>query len=352
MSLVNNRDERQRSLWEATYNGSESATVEFWAYIFKEQIFKGPDFSIAPESPPTTARSDRRRVDLVIKKWQDSRSGKKARFGALLFFEAKKHKASQKEIEILEHQAFTASIAWLQENDAAEAYSMTAIGDAAKLWYTTIESDYPIPMVPTSRNLADRSTYINANSSEAQRLRDGFEAILRYPQGLPSDMIKVLRSNATTQLQPPAADRGGYVTDSIGQPDFKNLMPQTTSGQFASRRELYQVSYASGSGTNSGKGKATDVIMGDPQDNDDFNKDEEDQFESTQSEDRDPAPFFVQVKKVGHTTRKDEYLFTDNKNRERSTLLSDWTKIRYRERQAWMYQRKGQTYISYDKVFK
>jgi len=229
MSLVDINDERQRWLWENTYTGNESATVEFWAYIFKEKIFRGPDFSIAPEAPPTTDLSNRRKVDLVIKKWQPARKGKKANFGAVLFFEAKKYKATQPEIETLESQAFTAALAWLQENDVVEAYSMTVIGDAAKLWFTTVKSDYPFPMVPTTSDLADRSSYIKANSTSAQDLRDGFDTILRYPQGLPESQIRVLKSNATPPKPAIGGDRYG-ITNPIQQPDFGTRLPQGISG--------------------------------------------------------------------------------------------------------------------------
>ncbi|KAF4624634.1 hypothetical protein G7Y89_g13538 [Cudoniella acicularis] len=229
MSLVDINDERQMWLWENTYTGNESATVEFWAYIFKEKIFRGPDFSIAPEAPPTTDISNRRKVDLVIKKWQPARKGKKAKFGVVLFFEAKKYRATQPEIETLESQAFTAALAWLQENDAAEAYSMTVIGDAAKLWFTTVKSDYPFPMVPTTSDLADRSTYIKANSTSAQDLRDGFDTILRYPQGLPESQIRVLKSNATPPKPVSGDDRYG-IANPIRQPDFGTSLPQGTGG--------------------------------------------------------------------------------------------------------------------------
>ncbi|KUJ13175.1 uncharacterized protein LY89DRAFT_737158 [Mollisia scopiformis] len=163
----------------------QAATTEFWSYIFKEKIFVGPDFSIAPESPPTEDDlSDRRRVDLVVKKWRPSRGHKKGKFGALLLFEAKRYSATQVNIETLERQAFTASIAWLIENVAEEAYSMTVIGATARL------------------------CYIAAASNEADELWKGFETILRYPQGLPESQVQILASNTTPPHQPAGLSEG------------------------------------------------------------------------------------------------------------------------------------------------
>lgn len=70
--------------------------------------------------------------------WEPRRHGKPGKFAALLFFEGKKHEASQTEIKNLHRLTFKASIAWLVENDAHKAYSMTAIGEAARISYTTI----------------------------------------------------------------------------------------------------------------------------------------------------------------------------------------------------------------------
>lgn len=99
------------------------------------------NYSIASEALLADDNSDRRRIDPIIKRWEPRRHGKPGKFAALLCLEGKKHEASQTEIDTLERQVFTASIAWLVVNDAHEAYSMMAIGEAARICYTTINND-------------------------------------------------------------------------------------------------------------------------------------------------------------------------------------------------------------------
>jgi hypothetical protein len=73
-------------------------------------------------------------------------------------------------------------------------YAMTAFRISAKLWYTALEVDYLLPMVPPTGDLADKATYISAASSDAYLLRHGFETIIQI---LPAAEVAILKSNST-----------------------------------------------------------------------------------------------------------------------------------------------------------
>jgi len=122
----------------------------------------------------------------------------------LCFFEAKKGTAGIPDIQEVEQQALTACQAWLIDNNAHKMYAMTAFGISAKLWYTTLDVDYLLPMVPPTGDLADKATYISAASSDAYLLRHSFETIIKNPAGLPAAEVAILKSNST----PPKSSTG------------------------------------------------------------------------------------------------------------------------------------------------
>jgi hypothetical protein len=191
MALFDPQDRRYRALWSEALSENEHATTAFWTYWFRrDKLFKGDDWNITPEQPPYD-RSDRRRVDLLINKWINGK------WHTLFFFEAKKGTAGTADIEEVEQQAFTACQAWLMQNSAHEMYAMTAFGISAKLWYTTLDVDYLLPMAPATGDLSDKATYISAASSDAYLLRDGFETIIKNPAGLSASQVAVLKSNST-----------------------------------------------------------------------------------------------------------------------------------------------------------
>ncbi|TAQ83462.1 hypothetical protein B7494_g8214 [Chlorociboria aeruginascens] len=191
MALFDIRDERYRALWSEAITDKEHATTAFWSYWFRrDRLFRGDDWNIPPEAPPAEI-SDRRRVDLLINKWFNGK------WHTICFFEAKKGTAGIPDIQEVEQQAFTACQAWLMDNHAREMYAMTAFGISAKLWYTTLDTDYLLPMVPATGYLSDKESYISAASSDAYLLRHGFETIIKNPAGLPATEVAVLKSNST-----------------------------------------------------------------------------------------------------------------------------------------------------------
>ncbi|KAH8808908.1 hypothetical protein F5884DRAFT_858426 [Xylogone sp. PMI_703] len=195
MALFDINDEKYRALW-------------------RDKLFEGDDWNIIPEAPPSDP-SSRRRLDL----------------------KAKKGAAGVPEIQEVEQQALTACQAWLVDNNAHEMYAMTAFGISAKLWYTTLDTDYLMPMVPPTGDIADKSTYISAASSDAYLLRYGFEAIIRNPAGLPAAEVAVLKSNST----PPRSS-----TYNQSYIDFNSMSP-TTSGIPYPHGEGMDFNIASGS---------------------------------------------------------------------------------------------------------
>ena len=84
---------------------------------------------MASQQPPTDERSDLRRVELVVEKWDSSDYMLKR----LFIFEAKKHNASQAEIEEVEYQAFEACMKHTEYANRQEMYAMTVIGTRARL---------------------------------------------------------------------------------------------------------------------------------------------------------------------------------------------------------------------------
>src|SRR5687768_13483933 len=127
MPLFNVFDDRYRSLWSNALTGNEHVTTAFWSYWFRsDKLFKGDDWNITLEAPPSDPAS-RRRVDLLINKWISGR------WHTLCFFEAKKGTAGIPDIQEVEQQALTACQAWLIDNSAHEMYAMTAFGISAKL---------------------------------------------------------------------------------------------------------------------------------------------------------------------------------------------------------------------------
>jgi len=202
MALFDIRDERYRALWSEAVTDKEHATTAFWSYWFRRDRLFRDDWNIPPEAPPAKI-SDRRRVDLLINKWFNGK------WHTICFFEAKKGTASTPDIQEVEQQAFTACQAWLMENNAHEMYAMTAFRTPAKLWYTTLDTGYLLPMVPAVGDLADKESYISAASSDAYLLRHGFETIIKNPAGLPATEVAVLKSNST----PPKTSASTHYAD-------------------------------------------------------------------------------------------------------------------------------------------
>lgn len=126
----------------------------------------------------------------------------------IICYEAKKAKCTQTEIDELEYQAYNACITHLNYTGRDQMYAITTIGTTARLWYITKTDDYLLPFVPVDTALAERSAYIEAHSTDAQQLRDGFNYV-KENDNVSSKRLKVLRSNCSPRTFAAAAFMGG-----------------------------------------------------------------------------------------------------------------------------------------------
>jgi len=188
MSLV--IDDRTRAHWEKAQTKPEWGATKFWEYVLKEQFFTGRDWSLSSQQPPTDESSDLRRMELRIEKWIGNQ------WYTIICYEAKKAKCTQTEIDELECQAYNACITHLNYTGRDQMYAITTIGTAARLWYITKTDDYLLPFVPVDTALAERSAYIEAHSTDAQQLRDGFNYVKENDK-VSSKRLKVLRSDCS-----------------------------------------------------------------------------------------------------------------------------------------------------------
>jgi hypothetical protein len=125
MSLI--IDQRTRELWNSAQTKPEWAATRFWEYVLRDQFFKGRDWALSSQQPPTDDSDDKRRTDLRIERWTSNG------WQTIAFFEAKKQRCTQTEVDELEYQAYNACMAHLQRFKREEMYAITTIGSAARL---------------------------------------------------------------------------------------------------------------------------------------------------------------------------------------------------------------------------
>src|ERR1700710_2220561 len=130
-----------RHLWSQAQKHLEWAATRFWEHIIRGEFPVEDNWIVASQQPPTDDPQDRRRVELVVDKWTDKSTHRPPTP------EAKKHSASQSEIDILEHQAYEACITHLKYSGREQMYAMTVIGTLARLWVVYINDDYLIPWI-------------------------------------------------------------------------------------------------------------------------------------------------------------------------------------------------------------
>ncbi len=58
----------------------------------------------------------------------------------------------------------------------------------------------------------------------------------------------------------------------------------------------------------------------------------------------------VSVERIRHTLRRDEYVFTDAKNRRQSTDREHWERTKYSGKTVWAFHGKKLTYFSRDRI--
>ncbi len=90
MSLITAQE--LAALWHAAQVKPKYAAAKFWQYALTKHYFQGPEWSIAPEQPPTGAEGDLRRVDKIIKRLRSSSSS----FRGVVLVALKRQSATQR----------------------------------------------------------------------------------------------------------------------------------------------------------------------------------------------------------------------------------------------------------------
>ena len=187
MSLVT--DAYLFELWKAAQAASEAEAPgrTFWNQVLSKYIFVGKEYVVASEEPPSSA-NNKRRVDIVVKYFEPPNYS----IRILCFVEAKRPNADLSLIDEVEHQAFDACAGYLSTNKLQHIYAMTTIGTRARLWIYRPDSDYLEPLFG-SQDLSDRSAYVEAHSSDAQKLTEGFHQMKNMP---PTSKVSTSKSGA------------------------------------------------------------------------------------------------------------------------------------------------------------
>lgn len=188
MSLV--IDDRTRAYWEKAQTNPERGATKFWEYVLKDQFFNTRDWALSSQQLPTNEASDLRRVELHIERWKNNQ------WHTILFFEAKKQKCSQTEIDDLEFQEYNACIAHLGYTGRSQIYAMTVTGTSACLWYITKQDDGLLHFVPIDPGLSERAKYIEAYSTGVQDLHNRLNYLIQNNK-VSSKKLQVLKSNCS-----------------------------------------------------------------------------------------------------------------------------------------------------------
>ncbi|KIW21940.1 uncharacterized protein PV07_12652 [Cladophialophora immunda] len=173
MSLVT--DEPLLLLWSRVQQkGSrENVAVNFWLHLYAKYVFAEKEWIIAVEDAPSELEPSKR-GDLKVQYLGD------AGFELLLHQELKRREATKRDLEEVEHQAFSDCISYLAAHEEVSmAYAVTSFGTRARMWTCAREATYLEPLFG-SEELAEPSQYIEAHSSEATELRKGYDHMKRF----------------------------------------------------------------------------------------------------------------------------------------------------------------------------
>ncbi len=212
-------------LWSQAQTNNEWATTKFWEHKIRGEFPGEDDWVVASQQPPTDDPGDRRRVELVVDKWTGTTTSR------LFIFEAKKHHASQTEIDELEHQAYEACITHLKYTQREHMYAQTVIGTLARLWVAHVDEDYLVPWQPMGASLGDKSSYIEAHGSEGHLIRDSWAYMKRHLEMSKKDLRR-LRENVRSVVESsqPSASYSAASTGSGFSPNYPYAASASASG--------------------------------------------------------------------------------------------------------------------------
>ncbi|KAH9216765.1 hypothetical protein DL95DRAFT_459869 [Leptodontidium sp. 2 PMI_412] len=215
------RSSLEAHLWTQAQSQNEWATTKFWEHLIRGQFPSDDNWVVALQQPPTDDPQDRRRVKLVVDQWTGTMTHR------LFILEAKKHKASQSEIDILEQQAFEACITM------------------ARLWVAHVNEPYLVPWRPMGTELSHKDSYLEVHSISGNQIEDGWTYVKKHIQMPESELVGLRKAlhgaiegkkpSSSTTPGPDSDYRINYTTNAQYGPSSasSNIYPavnQSTSG--------------------------------------------------------------------------------------------------------------------------
>lgn len=369
-------------------------------------VFSSQQWIVSSQQPPTHQPGELRRVDLVV----ELDSGPNTRTGTLLFMEAKRASATPSDVIEVEYQAFTAACAhYLDGNLGNPIWAMTCIGSTARLWVFDWKAPYLIPYFPEDPGLAAREEYveISERGTDLVRALNYIKAhpippkhLVKKPASprpanatLPRDWHdnEVKERDVSAQPPAPAVASQAYASssqDRTTQPPGGAQLPVSNVAQPPGGAQLpisnvAQRGYGSEPTAEGFRQQAIppqrafeDVRQWDygqsstqepnysasPMDVEnvrqwDFGQSSvqepgySDEAEASSAV-ANPGPqsaeawVRVDVYRIPHLSRRDEYVFRTRRGHDKSTDKNDWRQAEYKGKKAWYYQHRETKYYT------
>ena len=160
----------------------ENAAMAFWTLVFKT-FFPEQQYNFVREMP-ASPDDPLRRVDGQL---QYVEAGT-FRIVVLFFHEAKRASQSTAVMNEVEGQVFEACGTYLRKEKYTHVYALGTIGTKGQLWKYQPDGTFQSLTTDSSGHAPPQGTlsaYIDANSSNASKLRDGFLHMKQFPPSLP-----------------------------------------------------------------------------------------------------------------------------------------------------------------------
>lgn len=264
-SIVN--DDLTYYLWSQAQKRGEWATTKFWDHIFRREI-SGDEYVHGAEQPSTDDGENRSRVDRLIDKWK----GKKKGMHRLLHREDKASNVTQTSIDEVETQIFRASVSHLNYVSRDHMYAVTTVGTKIRFWVVHINDDYPTAWIPEGAGLADKSEYIEANSTEGHRILEAINYMKKY-EDMPENKLRALRQNtySTASIQRPSPDNTVREGEHSSPASRATQVSGPSVGSSSTRLPIQSISLTSSRQPSSGSGAynvtyapSTDIVTYSP----------------------------------------------------------------------------------------
>ncbi|KAE8442160.1 hypothetical protein EG329_003811 [Mollisiaceae sp. DMI_Dod_QoI] len=252
-------------------------------------------YSVTSESSPDGSR---RRVDHVVKRYDPNHHT----FTALLWIECKRPTGSVLEVE---NQALDAALRCILADDLLWIYTVTTVGLSFRTWIVPHGARALQPLHGTAV-VADRHQYIRADTDGAYELTKTIDLVKTQT---PLRQAPVVPSQSVEDYPVEDYSVEEYAVDSYVE---ENSEQQGSSSYVAAEAEP---PYDDGTAENAdGRGAGRYVQ--------------------------------VNVTRINHSFRADEYIFKDSRNHRKSTTKDEWEQIQYNGDWVWAYRGRRTTYIS------